>query len=96
MNGSDKDVEIAKLNMHLADEKKKIHDTKRQQRSVNKSISDKQLRRSTSPNKATYKAAAKELKGTRGALSSAEGIDDLHSMMTQVQDENDQLHGENK
>jgi len=41
MNGSEKDVEIAKLNMHLTDEKKRAQDTKRQQRSVNKSISDR-------------------------------------------------------
>jgi hypothetical protein len=49
MNGSEKDTEIIKLNMHIADEKRKAN---KKTRTIEKSISNKSLKKSVSPNRA--------------------------------------------
>jgi len=65
MNGSEKDAEIIKLNMHLADEKKKTQEAKRGQRSFNKSISNKSLRNSSTPVRLNQKSSVKDTKGRK-------------------------------
>ena len=90
MNGSEKDAEIIKLNMHIADEKRKAN---KKTRTIEKSISNQSLKKSVSPSRATG-IRSKDIKHSKFNSSGSERNNE--AIIAQLQEENEQFQLENK